>query len=135
MKANFGPTKGSLEDTRNFASVYAAKSKESIIYKMHLLFAHLEKQLLTYGTIGFWSEDSNEAAHAAVNRFDRVFASLDKTRKTQHILYSLKASAKRSLVTQALSKRRNTKQVRKANENKVHRKRPAIFLLMMNLQN
>eukprot|EP00590_Aulacoseira_subarctica_P003858 CAMPEP_0172421018 /NCGR_PEP_ID=MMETSP1064-20121228/7305_1 /TAXON_ID=202472 /ORGANISM="Aulacoseira subarctica , Strain CCAP 1002/5" /LENGTH=390 /DNA_ID=CAMNT_0013161213 /DNA_START=695 /DNA_END=1864 /DNA_ORIENTATION=- len=98
-----------LEDTKNFVSVYTAKSKESIICKMHLLFAHLEKQLSTYGTIGFWSEDSNEAAHAAVNRLDRVFASLDKTRKTLSILCSLKEAAKRSLVKQSTKQEKKYK--------------------------
>jgi len=55
-----------LSNTEAFATMYTIKSKESVIYKMHILFGHLEKRFTHYGTVAFWAEDSNEAIHAVV---------------------------------------------------------------------
>ena len=60
-----------------FASTYKEKSLENFTIKMHLLFTHAQQQLQIYGTLGFFSEDSMESIHALINRFSRVYASLD----------------------------------------------------------
>jgi hypothetical protein len=68
---------------------------------MHLLFAHLEDRLKTYCTIGLFSKDIMESIRAVVNKLERVYASLDRERKTKAILQSLEATKKRSQTKQS----------------------------------
>jgi hypothetical protein len=89
-----------LHDTLDFAQQYKQKSSCNVTYKMHILFAHLQRHLATYETVGLFSEDSMESIHAAINRLDRVYASLNSERKTKAILQSLTATKKRSLAKQ-----------------------------------
>jgi len=98
-----------LSDTEAFAKINTTKTKESVIYKMHILFDHLKERLTRYGTVGFRAEDSNEAIHAVVNKLDKVYAALDQTRKTVCILQSIKATSQRSLAQQEQKKQLSKK--------------------------
>jgi hypothetical protein len=64
---------------------------------MHSLFPHVEACLKTYGTVGFFAEDSLEVIHAVLNRIVTVFQSLDGDRQTKQVIRFLSAESTRAM--------------------------------------
>jgi hypothetical protein len=78
-----------LDDINDFWVAYIDNCEGSVTTKLHLLIAHAKWYLLTYGTIGFFTEDALESIHAIVNRLAVTYAALDKTRRGTQILRAM----------------------------------------------
>ena len=78
-----------LDAINDFWVAYVDNCEGSVTTKLHLLIAHAKWYLLTYGTIGFFTEDALESIHAIVNWLAITYAALDKTRRGTQILRAM----------------------------------------------
>ena len=60
-----------------------------------MLVFHTRKLLETYGTVGFWAEDSIESIHAIVNTLAHQNAALDRKRRAVQVLRGLEGRKQR----------------------------------------
>lgn len=83
-----------LENIKKFWNAYMA-GPGSVTTKIHMLVFHTRKLLETYGTVGFWAEDSFESIHAIVNTLARQNAALDRKRRAVQVLRGLEGRKQR----------------------------------------